>query len=79
MITREWPLVAIYATGTAFLAFETRLLGGADGGLWTTVVLVWLFATVLAIGFITDRTIVLGLDATSCSAPCTSCSSARIS
>lgn len=49
MITREWPLLPIYATGAAFFVFDEALGPGSLG--WTAFLVVWLFATMLAAAF----------------------------
>ena len=53
MITREWPLVPIYATGAAFLFFGDTL--GAGSLAWTALIIAWLFATMLAASFAVVR------------------------
>ena len=49
MITREWPLAPVYATGALFLAFGD--LPGAGGMAWSLFVVTWLFAAMLAAAF----------------------------
>jgi Ca2+:H+ antiporter len=53
VITREWPLLPIYATGAAFLAFDQQLITGSMPG--TALVLAWLFAVMLAAAFAVVR------------------------
>ena len=55
MITREWPLLPVYATGAVFLAFGDRLAGAFDALWWTALMIAWLFATMLAAAFAVVR------------------------
>jgi Ca2+:H+ antiporter len=55
MITREWPLIPVYATTALFFIFDRALLGTLDSTLWTTFVLAWLFAVMVAAAFAVVR------------------------
>lgn len=55
MITREWPLAPVYATGAAFLFFNESLLGRLEGLPWTATVFVWLFAVMVMAAFAVVR------------------------
>jgi Ca2+:H+ antiporter len=55
MITREWPLLAGYATAALFFLFERQLLGDLSNGWWAAFVLAWLFAVMLAAAFAVVR------------------------
>jgi Ca2+:H+ antiporter len=47
MITREWPLVPVYATAALFFALEKRLIGDIGSAWWAAFALAWLFGTML--------------------------------
>src|SRR5687767_8208144 len=51
MITREWPLLPVYATVIAFFAFDDLLLGRLESMAWAVLVLAWLFAIMLWAAF----------------------------
>lgn len=55
MITREWPLLPIYATVAAFFLLDERLLGGPQSAWWIAFVLAWLFAVMTASAFAVVR------------------------
>jgi Ca2+:H+ antiporter len=55
MLTREWPLLPIYATTAVFFIFDTALLGSLDSQLWVAFVLAWLFVVMLAAAFAVVR------------------------
>jgi Ca2+:H+ antiporter len=55
MITREWPLIPVYATTALFFAFDRALLGTMDSALWTAFVLAWLFAVMVVAAFAVVR------------------------
>jgi len=55
MLTREWPLLPIYATTAAFFMFDAALLGALDNRLWVAFVLAWLFFIMLAAAFAVVR------------------------
>jgi Ca2+:H+ antiporter len=55
MITREWPLVPVYATTALFFAFDRQLPGALDSAWWTSFVLAWLFAIMLVAAFAVVR------------------------
>jgi Ca2+:H+ antiporter len=53
VITREWPLLPIYATGAAFLLSGDAL--GPASLPWTGFIIAWLFAAMLAAAFAVVR------------------------
>jgi Ca2+:H+ antiporter len=55
MITREWPLLPVYATVVAFFALEELLLGRLESALWSVFVLAWLFGIMLWAAFAVVR------------------------
>ena len=55
MITREWPLVPVYATALLFFALEPALLGELRGAGWAGLMLAWLFAVMLLAAFAVVR------------------------
>jgi Ca2+:H+ antiporter len=55
MITREWPLLPVYATTVVFFAFDAPLLGGLGNPLWVAFVLAWLFGVMAAAAFAVVR------------------------
>jgi Ca2+:H+ antiporter len=55
VITREWPLVPVYATTLAFFAFEAQLLGQLSGLAWPMLALGWLFGIMLLAAFAVVR------------------------
>jgi Ca2+:H+ antiporter len=55
MITREWPLVPVYATTALFFAFEPALLGKLGNAWWAVFVLAWLFSVMLHASFAVVR------------------------
>src|SRR5688572_19490800 len=55
MITREWPLIPVYATTVLFFVFERQLLGSLYSALWTAFVLAWLFGIMVAAAFAVVR------------------------
>jgi len=55
MVTREWPLLPVYATTALFFVFDAALLGGLDNRLWIAFVLAWLFVVMLAAAFAVVR------------------------
>jgi len=55
MITREWPLVPVYATTALFYAFDGALLGGLSSAAWASLMLAWLFAAMLLSAFAVVR------------------------
>ena len=55
MITREWPLVPVYATAVAFFAFEQSLLGDLANPWWAACALLWLFGVMMLAAFAVVR------------------------
>jgi len=55
MLTREWPLLPVYATTVVFFVFDTALLGGLGNPLWVAFVLAWLFGVMVAAAFAVVR------------------------
>jgi Ca2+:H+ antiporter len=55
MITREWPLIPVYASVAAFFVFDQALLGGLAGALWPAFVLAWLFVVMVMAAFAVVR------------------------
>ncbi len=55
MITREWPLLPVYATTVVFYAFDQALLGGLASAAWGAFVLAWLFGIMLQSAFAVVR------------------------
>ncbi len=55
MLTREWPLLPVYATTLVFFVFDTALLGGLGNPLWVAFVLAWLFGVMAAAAFAVVR------------------------
>ena len=55
MVTREWPLVPVYATAAAFFAFDDVLLGRLVSLPWTAFMLAWLFVVMLLAAFAVVR------------------------
>jgi Ca2+:H+ antiporter len=55
MLTREWPLLPVYATTVVFFVFDTALLGGLGNPLWVAFVLAWLFGVMAAAAFAVVR------------------------
>jgi Ca2+:H+ antiporter len=55
MLTREWPLLPVYATTVVFFVFDTALLGGLTSAAWAAFALAWLFATMLLSAFAVVR------------------------
>jgi len=55
MVTREWPLLPVYATTAVFFVFDAALLGKLDNPLWVAFVLAWLFVIMLAAAFAVVR------------------------
>ena len=55
MVTREWPLVPVYATAAAFFAFDDVLLGRLVSLPWTAAMLAWLFVVMLLAAFAVVR------------------------
>jgi len=55
MITREWPLVPVYATAALFNAIDQALLGGLANPWWALFVLAWLFCVLLLSAFAVVR------------------------
>ena len=55
MITREWPLLPIYATTALFFAFDAALLGNLQGTLVPALLLLWLFGAMLLASFAVVR------------------------
>jgi Ca2+:H+ antiporter len=55
MITREWPLIPVYATAAIFYAFDAALLGGVASAAWAGFVLAWLFAVMTLSAFAVVR------------------------
>ena len=55
MITREWPLLPVYATTGLFFAFDEALLGGLASAAWASLVLAWLFGIMLLSAFAVVR------------------------
>ena len=55
MITREWPLIPVYATVAVFFAFEQALLGNVGSATWSAFLLAWLFAIMMAAAFAVVR------------------------
>jgi len=55
MLTREWPLLPVYATTAVFFIFDTALLGKLGNALWVAFVLAWLFVIMLAAAFAVVR------------------------
>lgn len=55
MITREWPLIPVYATTAIFFAFDSAILGGLAGTALPLFLLAWLFGTMLLAAFAVVR------------------------
>lgn len=55
MVTREWPLVPVYATTALFYAFDSALLGGLQNVAWAGCALAWLFGVMVLSAFAVVR------------------------
>ena len=55
MITREWPLVPVYATAAVFFAFEQALIGDLANPWWAACVLGFLFGVMMLSAFAVVR------------------------
>lgn len=55
MITREWPLLPVYATTAVFFFFDEALLGGMASAAWAAFALAWLFGIMLLSAFAVVR------------------------
>jgi Ca2+:H+ antiporter len=55
VITREWPLVPVYATAGVFLAFDSALLDGVNSTAKALFVFAWLFGIILWSAFAVVR------------------------
>jgi Ca2+:H+ antiporter len=55
VITREWPLLPVYATAGAFLALDSALLDGVNSTAKALLVFTWLFGIILWSAFAVVR------------------------